>query len=106
MLSQVLQARIGARKGALVTIMLAAAIVGRFAVFAAREVPRAVAPGEAYRAWFESFHRAHPALPRGAAVTIDDPHRRDIDTPALPALLRLEYADPHLQISVNPSSSR
>jgi hypothetical protein len=65
-------------------------------------VPRAAAAGEVYRAWFASFQRAHPTLSRGAVVTIDDPKRRDIDTPALPALLRLEYADPQLQISVNP----
>ena len=106
MLSQVLQARIGARKGALAAMMLAAAVTGRFATFAARDVPHAIAPGEAYRAWFESFRRVHPALPRGAAVTIDDPQRRDLDTPALPALLRLEYADPQLQISVNPPPAR
>jgi hypothetical protein len=86
--------------------VLAAAIAGRFAIFSARDVARAVAPGEPYREWFESFRRVHPALPRGAAVTIDDPHRRDVDTPALPALLRLEYADPQLQISVNPPASR
>jgi hypothetical protein len=102
MLSQVLQTRIGVRTGRLVSVALAVAIAGRFASFAAREVPREVAPGEAYRAWFDSFQRAHPTLARGAAVAIDDPKRRDIDTPALPALLRLEYADPQLQISVNP----
>jgi hypothetical protein len=83
--------------------VLAAAIAARFAAFAAHELPRAAAPGEAYRAWFESFQRVHPAPPRGAAVTIDDPQRRDLDTPALPALLRLEYADPALQISVRPA---
>ena len=104
-LSQALQSRLGARKGMVISIALAVAIAGRFAAFAAREVPRAVAPGEVYRAWFESFQRVHSALPRGAAVTIDDPQRRDIDTPALPALLRLEYADPQLQVSVNPPSS-
>jgi len=103
MLSQALQSRLGARKGALVAVVLAGAITGRFAAFSARGVPRAVIPGETYRAWFESFQRAHPVLSRGAAVTIDDPRRRDIDTPALPALLRLEYADPQLRISVNPS---
>ncbi len=102
MLSQVLQTRIGVRTGRLVSVALAVAIAGRFASFAAREVPREVAPGEAYRAWFDSFQRAHPTLARGAAVAIDDPKRRDIDTPALPALIRLEYADPQLQISVNP----
>jgi hypothetical protein len=106
MLLQVLQARIGARKGTLAAMVLATAVTGRFATFAAREVPHAIAPGEAYRAWFESFRRIHPALPRGAAVTIDDPQRRDIDTPALPPLLRLEYADPQLQISVNPPPAR
>lgn len=102
MLSQVLQTRIGVRAGRLVSVALAVAIAGRFASFAAREVPREVAPGEAYRAWFDSFQRAHPTLARGGAVAIDDPKRRDIDTPALPALIRLEYADPQLQISVNP----
>ena len=106
MLAQALQARIGVRKGALAATVLAVAITGRFATFAARGVPSAVAPGETYRAWFDSFRRVHPALPRGAAVTIDDPQRRDIDTPALPALLRLEYADPRLQISVNPPPAR
>jgi hypothetical protein len=100
MLSQALQSRLGAKRGALVAIALAVAIVGRFAVFADRGLPRAVATGEVYRAWFESFQRAHPALPPGAAVTIDDPRRREIDIPALPALLRLEYQDPQLQISV------
>ena len=101
MLAQALQSRIGARRGALVAIALAAALVGRFAVFTTRGLPRAVATGEAYRAWFESFQRTHPTLPRGAAVTIDDPRRREIDIPALPALLRLEYRDPQLRISVN-----
>jgi hypothetical protein len=104
-LSQALQSRLGARKGMVVSIVLAVAVAGRFAAFAAREVPRAVAPGEVYRAWFESFQRVHPALQPGAAVTIDDPQRRDIDTPALPALLRLEYEDPQLHVSVNPPLS-
>ena len=106
MLSQALQTRVGVRTARLVSAALAFAVAGRFASFAAREVPREVAPGEAYRAWFDSFQRAHPTLPRGASVTIDDPGRREIDTPALPALLRLEYADPQLQISVNPTQSR
>ncbi|HTM04088.1 MAG TPA: glycosyltransferase family 39 protein [Vicinamibacterales bacterium] len=99
-LQQTLRPDAGAVGTAGATLVVAAAVAIRFAVFAVHSVPVAVKAGERYRAWFIDFRRTHGALPRGAVVTVEDPHVPGVDTRGFLPLLQLEYGDPALQVEV------
>ena len=95
-----------AASGSVATPVLVATVIAtRFAAFGAHSVPVAMQAGERYHAWFVEFRRTHPALPRGAVVTVEDPHVRGVDARGFLPLLQLEYDDPNLQVEVRSAST-
>ena len=98
--ARALRLRTGATGAAVTTGLLVTLLAGRFAVFAARGTSGALAPGEPYRAWLESFRRSHATVAPGFVVTVDPPLASGLNAPALSAMLQLEYDDPTLQVVV------
>ena len=101
-LDRALQSRIGPTRASVAVIMLTVAIGGRFAVLAVRSTTVTVEAGEEYRSWAAAFRRAHPVLPRGGSIAVADPHWQRVDPRAFLPLLQLEYADPGLQVRIDP----
>jgi hypothetical protein len=104
-LQQALRPHAGALVAVVATVVVAVAVTIRFAAFAAHSVPVAVEAGDRYRGWLVEFRRTHPTLPRGAAITVEDPHVRGIDPRGFLPLLQLEYDDPTLQVDVRSEST-
>jgi uncharacterized membrane protein SirB2 len=95
-----LGSRLGRTLANAVTAVLVVVIAGRFAVFAGRGAPHAVAPGEVYRAWLASFRRTHPTLPPGEVLNIDASGAEGINALALMPMLQLEYDDRELRVEM------
>ena len=91
---------LGSRQGRIVTNLIVAVVVIRFAVFASKTVKAFSNATEPYRAYSAELRTSHPTLPAGSEILIEPDVDKALKQRYLEGLVQWEYRDPTLRVRV------
>jgi hypothetical protein len=97
-LDRLLEPRLSAAQRMAVLALVATAIAGRFALFAAANVRSFAERTEEYRRYITLFKQTHPDLPSHSRVPIDPGSGGEQRYRFLNALAQWEYRDPTIEL--------
>jgi hypothetical protein len=91
---------LGSRPGRVVTNLIVAVMVIRFAVFASKTVKAFSNATEPYRAYSAELRASHPTLSAGSVIFIEPDVDKVLKQRYLEGLVQWEYRDPTLRVRV------